>query len=261
MSNSPLVTYTKLSPNFTKGRTLEGKTYDIDTVTIHCIVGQWTAKQGCDYFAQTKRKASPNYVVGCDGSIGLSVEECNRSWCSGGSDKNGNPIYVNGISGKMNDYRAITIEVASDTTHPYAITDKALAALLSLLTDICQRNPGIGRLRWKGDKSLVGNVAEQNMTVHRWFAPKACPGDYLYERHAQIAQEVNARLDAAEAEKNEPVVDSTPADWEKPGVEFCTRNKIMVGDGKGDLMLHRPITRAEFCVMLERYHSQRENLV
>jgi peptidoglycan hydrolase-like protein with peptidoglycan-binding domain len=32
------------------------------------------------------------------------------------------------------------------------------------------------------------------MTVHRWFAAKACPGDYLYNLHGQIASEVNARL-------------------------------------------------------------------
>ncbi len=32
------------------------------------------------------------------------------------------------------------------------------------------------------------------MTVHRWFANKSCPGDYLYSLHGQIAWEVNARL-------------------------------------------------------------------
>ncbi len=249
MSNSPLVTYTRLSPNCTMPRK-----NPIDTVTIHCIVGQWTAKQGCDFFAQAGRQASANYVVGCDGSIGLCVEECNRAWTSGGG------LMAGGMTGSQNDHRAITIEVASETTHPYAVTEKALKALEELLVDICRRNPLIGRLRWKGDKSLVGNVAVQNMTVHRWFANKACPGDYLYNLHSQIMLDVNARLEALEQEE-EPAVDSTPADWEKPGVEWCTRNKIMVGDGKGDLMLHRPITRAEFCVMLKRYHDERENLV
>ena len=34
------------------------------------------------------------------------------------------------------------------------------------------------------------------MTVHRWFANKSCPGEYLYSRHSQIAAEVNRRLDA-----------------------------------------------------------------
>lgn len=187
-TNSPLVTYTKLTSNHSGQRK-----HIIDTITIHCIVGQWTAKRGCDYFANTDRQCSANYVVGKDGSIGLSVEEKNRSWCSGGTDKHGNPIRVNGISGADNDHRAITIEVASDTTHPYAVTDQAYNALVRLVADICKRN-GIKKLLWKGDKSLVGKVSEQNMTVHRWFAQKACPGDYLYNRHAQIAVEVNKLL-------------------------------------------------------------------
>lgn len=176
MANSPLVTYTKLSPNHSGKRN-----HKIDTITIHCIVGQWTAKQGCDFFAKASSKCSANYVVGKDGSIGLSVDEGNRSWCS---------------SSAANDHRAVTIEVASDTAHPYAVTAKAYAALLDLVTDICKRN-GIKQLLWKGDKSLIGQVDKQNMTVHRWFAAKACPGEYLYSRHGAIAAEVNKRLNAA----------------------------------------------------------------
>ena len=181
MSNSTLVTYTNLSPNCTKPRN-----HIIDTITIHCVVGQFTAKQICDLGNFTRYGAnngsSCNYAVGRDGSIGLCVEEANRSWCS---------------SSKENDHRAITIEVASDTTSPYAVTDAALKALINLLVDICQRNH-IKRLLWKGDKSLIGQVDKQNMTVHRWFANKACPGDYLYSRHGQIADEVNRRLAAAQ---------------------------------------------------------------
>lgn len=175
MGNSPLVTYTNITKNKTSPRN-----HAIDTITIHCIVGQWTAKQGCDYFATTDRECSANYVVGKDGSIGLSVDEADRSWCS---------------SSRENDNRAITIEVASDTTHPYAVTDEAYNALIKLVADICQRN-GIKKLLWKADKSLIGQVDKQNMTVHRWFANKACPGDYLYERHRAIAEAVNAKLGA-----------------------------------------------------------------
>lgn len=173
MSNSPLVTYTRITKNKTSPRN-----HEIDTITIHCIVGQWTAKQGCDYFATTDRECSANYVVGKDGSIGLSVDEKDRSWCS---------------SNKDNDHRAITIEVASDTTHPYKVTDSAYKALINLLVDICQRN-NIKELKWKADKSLIGKVDKQNMTVHRWFANKACPGDYLYNLHDEIAKEVNEKL-------------------------------------------------------------------
>lgn len=187
-TNSPLATVKLLSPNHSGQRN-----HSIDTITIHCIVGQCTAKSGCDYFATTNKQCSANYVVGHDGSIGLSVEEKNRSWCSGGKDKNGNPIRVNGISGADNDHRAITIEVASDTEEPYAVTDAAYNALIQLVADICKRN-NIKKLLWKADKSLVGQVDKQNMTVHRWFANKSCPGTYLYDRHGQIAAEVNTRL-------------------------------------------------------------------
>ena len=186
-TNSPLVTYT----NITKNKTLN-RNHAIDTITIHCIVGQWTAKQGCDYFATTNRKCSANYVVGKDGSIGLSVEEKDRSWCS---------------SNAANDHRAITIEVASDTKHPYAVTDAAYNALIQLIADVCKRN-NIKELKWKADKNLIGQVDKQNMTVHKWFAKKDCPGEYLYERHSDIAEKVNAILNAKPA-KMEIKVGST----------------------------------------------------
>lgn len=155
------------------------RNHAIDTITIHCIVGQWTAKQGCDYFATTDRECSANYVVGKDGSIGLSVDEKDRSWCT---------------SSRENDNRAITIEVASDTEHPYAVTDAAYSALIKLVADICQRN-GIKQLVWSTNKAdRVNHVNGCNMTVHRDYANKACPGQYLYERHGAIAAAVNAIL-------------------------------------------------------------------
>lgn len=195
MSNSPLVTYTRLSKNKSTRKS------KIDSIIIHCVVGQCTAKQGCDYFATTNRQSSANYVVGHDGSIGLSVEEAYRAWTSGGTDKNGNPIRVNGISGADFDHRAITIEVASDTFHPYAVTDKAYAALIELCADICKRN-GIPQLLWKSDKKYVG-TNQQNMGAHRWFANKACPGDCLYSRMGDIASKVNAKLGKVEEVQEE----------------------------------------------------------
>lgn len=215
-TNSPLVTYTKLTSNHSGQRK-----HIIDTITIHCIVGQWTAKQGCDYFANTDRQCSANYVVGKDGSIGLSVEEKNRSWCSGGTDKYGNPIRVNGISGADNDHRAITIEVASDTTHPYAVTDQAYNALVRLVADICKRN-GIKKLLWKADKSLIGQIDQQNMTVHRWFANKSCPGDYLYNKHSEIAAEVNKRLGSGSGTST-PTTPSTPSTPSSGGLSAGTK--------------------------------------
>lgn len=180
MSNSLLVSYTKISPNKTSPRNRK-----IDTITIHCVVGQCSVETLGNVFAPPSRKASSNYGVGVDGRIGMYCEEKDRSWCS---------------SSGSNDNRAITIECASDTTHPYAINDKVYKALIELLVDICKRN-GIPELRWKADKSLIGQPDKQNMTVHRWFANKSCPGDYIYNRLGQIASEVNVKLKGGASEK------------------------------------------------------------
>lgn len=175
MSNSSLVTYT----NITKTQKTSPRTHTIDTITIHCVVGQWTAKQICDYFANTDRNASCNYGVGKDGSIGLCVDETDRSWCS---------------SNAANDHRAITIETASDTTSPYAVTDAAYNALINLVADICKRN-SIKKLVWSTEKNTrVNHLNGANMTVHRDYANKACPGDYLYGKMGDIADAVNAKL-------------------------------------------------------------------
>lgn len=184
MSNSTLVSFTKISPNKTSPRN-----HKIDTITIHCVAGQCSVETLGNIFGQPSRKASCNYGIGPDGRIGMFVEEKDRSWCS---------------SNASNDHRAITIEVASDTKAPYAVTDAAYNALVDLLVDICRRN-GIDSLKWQADKNLIGQVDKQNMTVHRWFANKSCPGDYLYNRHAAIALAVNEKLGVEEAtEPNEP---------------------------------------------------------
>lgn len=200
-TNSPLVSYTKISPNRTPNRN-----HAIDTITIHCVVGQCSVETLGQVFAPTSRQASSNYGIGTDGRVGMYVEEKDRSWCS---------------SSASNDNRAVTIEVASDMTHPYKVNDKAYAALIELVADICKRN-GIKELKWKADKSLIGKVDQQNMTVHRWFANKSCPGDYLYNLHGDIAKKVNAKLGVV-TDTSEPAKTETVA---KSNVPYKVRIKI-----------------------------------
>lgn len=187
-TNSPLVSYTKISPNKTLNRN-----HAIDTITIHCVVGQCSVETLGEVFAPVSRQASSNYGVGVDGRIGMYCEEKDRSWCT---------------SSGVNDHRAITIEVASDTKHPYAVNDKAYAAMLDLVTDICKRN-GIKKLVWSTNKEdRVNHKNGCNMTVHRDYANKSCPGDYLYNKHGEIAAEVNKRLGVT-SESPKPAVSET----------------------------------------------------
>lgn len=214
MSNSPLVSFTRISPNKTSPRN-----HKIDTVTIHCVVGQASVESLGATFVSRDRQASSNYGVGTDGRIGMYVEEKDRSWCS---------------SSRINDNRAITIEVASDNKYPYAVNDKAYAGLIDLLVDICKRND-IKKLLWKDDKSLIGQVDKQNMTLHRWFANTECPGEYLYKKHAQIAADVNARLGVADT----PEIPDAPADTDTDNSDNAAEVKVpfTVNVGISDLAI------------------------
>lgn len=176
-TNSSLVSYTKLSPNHSGQRT-----HSIDRITPHCVVGQCSVETLGSIFLPTSRQASCNYGIGADGRVGMYVEEKNRSWCS---------------SSAANDQRAITIECASDTAEPYAFKDVVYSRLVELCTDICKRN-GKTKLLWLGDKSKTLNYApksdEMVLTVHRWFANKSCPGNWMYTRMDDLAEKVTAAL-------------------------------------------------------------------
>ena len=176
-TNSGLVAYTKLSPNHSGQRT-----HGIDRITPHCVVGQCTAEGLGDWFSQRSTQGSSNYGIDRDGRVGLYVEEKNRSWCS---------------SSNANDQRAVTIECASDTKEPYAFRDVVYQKLIVLCVDICRRN-GKRKLIWFGDKNKTLNYQpkadEMVLTVHRWFANKSCPGNWLYARMGELAEKVTKEL-------------------------------------------------------------------
>ena len=176
-SDSTLVNYTCISPNCNSPRN-----HSIDTITIHMVWGQCTVEALGAIFAPSSRQASSNYGIGFDGKVGLYCHERDRSWCS---------------SSASNDNRAITIETASDTFYPYAVTDKAYNMLIKLCADICKRN-GKTKMVWCGSLQATNNRVfepwEMRMTLHKWFADTACPGYYLESRMAKIADSVNSLL-------------------------------------------------------------------
>ena len=186
MSNSPLVDYTRISPNSTNPRNQK-----IDRITIHHMAGNLSVESCGEIFANSSRQASSNYGVGTDGRIGLYVEEKNRSWCSGGEKT------ANGMTGRDNDFRAVTIEVANDGGSPdWHVSDKALERTIALCVDICQRND-IPKLNFTGD-------ATGNLTLHKFFAYTLCPGAYLESKMPYIAEQVNKKLGTVKVEQAKP---------------------------------------------------------
>lgn len=167
MSNSSLVNYTKISPNSTNPRR-----NTIKKITIHHMAGNLSVENCGNIFASESRQASSNYGIGSDGRVGMYVEEKNSAWTSSNAD---------------NDNQAITIEVANDVIGGnWHVSDKALAKLIDLCVDICKRNK-IKKLNFTGN-------AKGNLTMHKYFAATACPGEYLESKFPYIAEEVNKRL-------------------------------------------------------------------
>ena len=164
MSNSPLICYTKLSPNYTVGRK-----HVIDRITPHYMAGNLSIETCGEVFAPYERRASSNYGIGSDGRIGLYVEEKNRPWTSGSS---------------YNDNRAVTIECAN--LGDGSLTNACWVSLVNLCADICRRN-NIPSLNFTNDDS-------GNLTMHKWYQNTDCPGPWLSEKFANLAHEVNELL-------------------------------------------------------------------
>ena len=208
MSNSALVNYTKLSPNYNPR---QGK---IKKITIHHMAGNLSVETCGNVFAPASRQASSNYGVDTNGRVGMYVEEHNRAWTSSSPD---------------NDHQAITIEVANDGGAPdWHVSDKALAKTIDLCVDICKRN-GIPKLTYTGD-------ASGNLTRHDMFAQTNCPGPYLGSKFAYIAQEVNKRLGASTTTTSTPSTKpSTGTTKYSIGIPINTAILASSSDGKGEV--------------------------
>ena len=165
LSNSTLVTFTRILPHSTRPR--RGK---ISKITIHHAAGNLSVEAIGRVL--NARSISTNYAVDGRGQVGMYVEEKDRSWAS---------------SSAANDHVAVTIEVANSGGAPdWPVSDIALEKTIDLCVDICQRND-IEKLDYTGG-------TQGNLTRHNMFTRTICPGPYLQSKFSYIAEEVNRRL-------------------------------------------------------------------
>lgn len=223
-TNSPLVSFTQLSPN-NSGR----RNHSIDRITPHCYVGQVTVERMGKGWAKynPEKGVSANYGIALDAQVGLYVEEKNRAWTSSSRD---------------NDHRAVTIECASDSKHPYGFKGPVYEKLVDLCEDVCRRN-GKTKLLWFGNKTKTLNYEpapdEMVITVHRWFAAKACPGDWLYSRLPGLAAEVTKRLGNStevKEEIKEPVKEEVV---ENNGIKYRVQTGAFVGKENAEALVEK----------------------
>lgn len=166
-TNSPLVEYTRISPNKNSPRN-----NTIQAIVVHHMAGVMSVEQFGNLVANPSRQMSATYAIGNDGRIGMYCEEKDRSWCSSSSKV---------------DNRAITIEVSNNVSgEPWSISDKAYASLIKLCADICKRN-GIKKLEYTGD--LNGTLLR-----HCDIVATQCPGTWIKAHTKELCDKVNALI-------------------------------------------------------------------
>lgn len=182
MSNSSLVNVIGLSP-FTNGK----RRLNIDRITPHCIVGNFPAERLPQFFDD--EGCSCNYAIAEDGRVALIIEEDCNSWCS---------------SNENNDQRSVTIECSCDIENPYEFNVSVFNKLIELTVDICRRN-NMDHVKYLHEYYVENGVTkhavdydppvgECQITLHRFFANKACPGDWFVDHIPDFVKEVNSRL-------------------------------------------------------------------
>lgn len=182
MSNSSLATYVAISPNSSV------RVKKIRKITVHHMAAKLSVETCGAVFATSSRQASSNYGIGFDGRVGLYVDESRQAWTS---------------SSYSNDQEAVTIEVSNSSLGgDWPVSDVCWNRLVELCVDICKRND-IKELIWTGDSNGT-------LTCHYMFAPTACPGGYLNEHMAKLANEVNSRLNYSYKEDDDVVEISIP---------------------------------------------------
>lgn len=179
MQFSNLIDFTDLSPNY------NDRTEEIIYNIPHCTAVMITAKRIGEIFEKPSRNASCNYGLGSDGKIVGVVPENKRSWCT---------------SSQWVDQRGITFEIASENKAPYKMSEAAFENWKKLSVDIMIRY-GKTKLIYIPDKAQAKaykpKANEMVIMLHRWFAAKACPGEWLIQRLPEAVAEINARVAAA----------------------------------------------------------------
>lgn len=253
---SPLASVLSISPNYSSRCGVS-----VSKITPHHTAGKIGVENLLHIFENPERRASANYCIGFDGTIGGCVPEEFAAWTT---------------SSQWNDRQAITIEVSDNMNgEPWKISDAAWNSLIMLSIDIC--------LRYGFKLTYADENISKSVTLHKWFAATSCPGTWMCENIERYVKEVNKGIETIEELKkgieefkkyeqrqNEMLnrlfkaveqlsdrlspkynsVDECP-DWSRSSVKWAIDNEIISGEN-GKLMLSYDDVR-EICYLKRTY--------
>jgi len=130
--------------------------------------------------------------------------------------------------------------------------DAVYQSLITLCIDICRRN-GKKKLLWFADKATAlayePAAGEMLITVHRWFANKSCPGDWLFSRLGDVAAKVTEALTGeADTDQQEPVEEQPvqpKEEYPEKLEEGLYRVRLSWSDSKSQIGAYRFLSNAK----------------
>ena len=227
-----------------EGNYAPGRSEAIRYIVVHYTGNDGdTAQNNLDYAARAVTKTSAHYYVD-ETSVRQSVKDADTAWHCGSSSprhpecRNSNSIGVemcNSLHGVSDAVRDRTAAFVRELMDKYQVPPKRVLRHYDVTGKKCPApwvdDPG----QWAKFKSML---EDDDMLTQEQF---------------------NQMMAEYERTKN-PVPDNTPADWEAPAVQWARDNGLLAGDGSGNLMLHSNMTRAQFLVMLKKYHEKKSEI-
>lgn len=197
--------------------------------------------------ADFKSACVHTFIDGNDGTVYQTLPWDHRGWHCGGS---GNNCYV-GVEMCEPDsirYTGGSTFTCADPAVAQAVAKRTYQAAVELFAMLCQQ--------FNLDPLVDGVILSHREGHARGIASNHGDPEHLWMQLGLPYTMGTFRADVKAAltvpEKNP---DNTPADWSREAVAWATGNHLLQGGAGGDLMLHSPLTREQFCVMLKRYHD------
>lgn len=165
------------------------------------------------------------------------------------------PIHTNGFDGKVSGTRMICYDLKGEGYKAAKAIFDRLAPITPGKSENISANPALYEIRNpKAPTAYVEADFHDNPAAAQWIidhpaeiGEAICHGICDYFGVAYIAPT------DSEDKPTEDTKDNTPSEWSKEAIAWATENGLLVGDETGNLMLRSPITREQFCVILERF--------
>lgn len=185
------------------------------------------------------------FIDANDGTVYQTLPWDHRGWHAG-SSANNTHVGVEMCEPGCIKYTSGATFTCSDMATAKATAKRTYEAAVELFAMLCEK--------YKLDPLGSGVILSHKEGHARGIASNHGDPEHLWTQLG-LTYTMNTFRQAVYEKLNGQPLDNNTEDWSKDAVNWALTNKLLTGDNHGNLMLHSPITREQFCVVLKRYHD------